>query len=333
MTITELWASSSWRAEAEGWIRDALAAQSVHITGRIEQPRVRIWSAQLTVPTDAGLMWFKENNPGQRAEAAVVATLAVIAPDHVVPPIAVNTDRGWLLSPDRGATLASLHSTDVTMWQRVVAEYADLQRCTVEHGAALRAAGLQRLLPSDVPGHLEELARSLPLEAAASPLRIDQGAAARLVVAAATYRRIAAELDRGPLQPALEHNDLHHNNTFIPRPGEETLHFFDFGDALWGHPFVSLFVPLNVITHEWGTSIEDPRVQRVIDAYLEVWTDLADRAALREQLDLALNLGPVHRLECWRRLLVHVTHEEAAEFSATPRTWIGRVLDRAAAAE
>src|SRR5690348_15197603 len=103
-----VWASQAWRDDAEAWIRDSMAGAGYHQTGPIEQVRVRLWSTQLTVQTSAGMLWFKENHPGQAAEAAIIEELARLAPDHVVAPVAVERTRGWLLSPDHGETLLSL---------------------------------------------------------------------------------------------------------------------------------------------------------------------------------------------------------------------------------
>src|SRR6478609_8969860 len=114
-----VWTSRSWRDEAEAWIHHAVVNAGQELTGPIEQVRVRLWSTQLTVPTTAGMLWFKENHPGQVAEAAVIDELARIAPEHVVAPLAVERSRGWLLSPDHGKTLATLATIDERTWCRV----------------------------------------------------------------------------------------------------------------------------------------------------------------------------------------------------------------------
>jgi hypothetical protein len=328
-SLTEHWTSAGWRTEVERWIHATLAALGRRVTGPVEQPRVRFWSTQLKVPTDDGLVWFKENCPSLRAEAAVVAVLARLTPGHVVAPLAVEPDRGWLLSPDRGATLASLDSTDEATWKLVLTEYADLQRRTVDAAEPLRDAGLPSLLPADAPDHLDRLAAEFQRLPESSPLHIDARQATGLRSAAEALRSPAAELDRGPVPAAFEHNDLHHNNAFVPGPGEETLRFFDFGDALWAHPFTSLAIPLNVMTQEWGTTEDDPRVQRLVDAYLARWTDLADLHELRRLLHLALPFSRVHRLETWRRVLTDATPAEAAEWAEPPRTWIATIIEHA----
>ena len=112
----ELWASPEWRHEADQWIDAALEAFGVQRTGPTEQPRIRFWSTQLTVPTDHGTLWFKENNLGQFAEASIVSVLGEIAPDHVAAPLAIEPSRGWMLTADHGATLDSLGSDEPALW-------------------------------------------------------------------------------------------------------------------------------------------------------------------------------------------------------------------------
>jgi hypothetical protein len=63
----EVWASPEWRQQAEQWIDLVLETFGVARTGPVEQPRIRFWSTQLTVPTDHGTLWFKVTNNAQHA--------------------------------------------------------------------------------------------------------------------------------------------------------------------------------------------------------------------------------------------------------------------------
>jgi hypothetical protein len=191
------------------------------------------------------------------------------------------------------------------------------------------AAGLTPLLPDDVPDHLVRIAETCRLEPVDSPLHVDADLADRLRRAADAYRPIVAELTAGPLPSAFEHNDLHLNNAFIPQAGERTLRFFDFGDAVWGYPLTSIFNAVERAATQWGTTESDPRVVRLIDAYLERWTDLASRGELGQLLELASHLVPVHRLETWRRLLAHATTAEAAPWAYLPRASFAKIAAHA----
>lgn len=322
-----VWRSHQWRSEVEAWVQDVLSEQGIGVTGAVDQPRVRSWSTQLVVPTTEGRMWFKENHPAQRAEAAVIEVIAGLAPEQVVVPVAVQRRRGWLLSRDQGPTLAAEERTDEALWARLTVEFAGLQRRLAGHRAELAAAGLAALPPVDVAGSVERqvaVMRAMPQDSA---VHIDAALAGRALAALPALRATAARLEATAALTSLDHNDLHLNNVFARPPGGSALRFFDFGDALWAHPFTSLSVPVGSMCADWEVEPSDPRVLRVVDAYLEVWSDIAGRAPLREAAALAMAFGPVNRFESWRRLVADSSASEAPEGAQAVRRWLGQVAD------
>ena len=108
----------------------------------------------------------------------------------------------------------------------------------------------------------------------------------------------------------LNHNDLHEHNVFAVDDG---LRFFDFGDALLGDPLSVLLVPLRRVTSRLECWPGDPRVSRIAEAALEVWSDIAPLAQLRRGLDASLQLGKLARSESWLRCLSNLTEAETAE--------------------
>jgi hypothetical protein len=294
----------------------------MRLTGEIGQQRVRAWSTHLRVPTDQGMFWFKENAPGQAFEAALIDAVAQIAPDQVVAPLAVDATRGWLLSPDQGATLRALEATDESLWCRLVAEFGELQRRLAPHSEELARAGLPLMLPPDTPQYVRREAQRMSALPADDPEHMEADAAAQVMGAYQPLSRDAELLSSGPIPLSLEHNDLHHNNAFVPPGDQVRLRFFDFGDAVWAHPFSSLLIPLNVMGEEWNVGYDDPRLRRVVDAYLEVWTDLASRSELRELVAPAVRFGRVHRAESYRRLLAYFDDSARKEYGHMPTVWL-----------
>jgi hypothetical protein len=323
----QVWSSLDWRAEAEAWIRQQLHQHSFRLIGEIEQPLLRAWSTHLKVPTDQGTLWFKENAPGQAFEAALVDAMATIAPDHVVVPIAVESERGWLLTPDQGATFRSLQATDESLWCRLVAEFGDLQRRLAPHGDVLAMTGLPSMLPSVVPDYVRSEAHRMSALPARDPEHMDATLAARVADSFEPLSRDADLLSNGTVPLSLEHNDLHDNNAFVPSGNQVRLRFFDFGDAVWAHPFSSLLIPLNVMGEEWNAGYADPRLQRVVDAYLEVWSDLGTRSELRAIVPPAVRFGRIHRAESWRRLLVDLDETAREEYGQIPIVWLAKMAE------
>ncbi|MFC7625330.1 phosphotransferase [Microlunatus sp. GCM10028923] len=308
--LVAVWTSAAWRAEAEAWIRDRLAAAGIAVTGPIEQPRVRPWSTQLVVPTDRGRYWFKENNPAMAFEAALVARLSELAPGRVLAPVAVAADRGWLLGPDGGRTVRESGGPDEAGFTRILTEYAELQRHLAGHGAELVGTGLPALEPARSAEHLAGQVADLAALPDGHPLRAGSELRARSVAYRPVLVAAAERLAETPIPLSLQHNDLHQNNAFAAEPGRP-LRFFDFGDAVWGHPFCVLHVTLVVLAQEWScgpwsAAGADPRLDRLVDAYLECWSDLAPRAELRRLVEPAMVIGRLHRYNSWHRLLPYL---------------------------
>jgi hypothetical protein len=121
----------------------------------------------------------------------------------------------------------------------------------------------------------------------------------------------------------LNHNDLHENNVFHVADG---LRFFDFADSLLTEPLGVLLIPLNLLSGRLDAGPDDPRLWRVADAALEVWSDLAPMAALRAALPAALQLARLGRAESWARCCVSMDDRELAEWGSTVQQWLGTLL-------
>ncbi|MFC6016653.1 phosphotransferase [Plantactinospora solaniradicis] len=285
-----------WLADSDSWLAEWLAALGITSTGPVRTVRVRAWSILRQVPTDAGRVWFKANVPGNGFEAAVVGALAGWAPDFVVAPLAVDPDRGWLLSPDGGPTLraATADRPDPARWADLLQRYAELQRLVAPHGDRLVGLGLPDLRTARMPATLAELL-------ADPTVTLDPPVRAALVALIPEYDRWCAELAADGLPPSIQHDDLHDDNVFVGGAG---LRFFDWGDACLAHPFGTLLVTLNAAANRFGFEPGGPELGRLRDAYLEPWTELRGRGELLRSVRLALWVAKVGRAVSWRRALV-----------------------------
>ena len=323
----ELWKSVAWQSQVQSWVSQVLATFNIEQTGPVSEPRIRFWSVQLTVPTDHGKLWFKENNPGQFQEAAIVAALAEIAPEHVVAPLAIEPTKGWMISPDHGATLATLQSTDYALWARVLTDFAELQQQVAPHGKRLMNAGLAPLEPSIAGNFVSNqllLHTGLPAE---HPLHLNAEEADCVYAGVPAIEDAAAQLIALGVPLSLEHNDLHPNNAFIPGASTNPLRFFDFGDSYWAHPFSTLYVPLGVMMENWDAPPDDARIRRVLTTYLERWTAYAPLAQLREALEPALQLGRLNRYGSWLRLLIHADDESMRRYGPHALQYLRTLTD------
>jgi hypothetical protein len=319
------WATEAFRHELEQWCTSNL--------GQVEamtQVKLRVWSTVWRVETADGAWFVKQNCPLQAFEAEVAAELARLVPHHVVPVTATDPDRGLLLTPDQGPVFGDTVPDDLEAWCRVASEGARLQRDVAGSVDELVAAGLTSFPVAESPAYLEARTTSLAALPEGDPRRLASEDAARLLAHLPVVRRWADEVSALGLPVTLNHNDLHGNNVFDV--GGE-LRFFDFGDALLSEPLGVLTVTLDVLRHHLECAADDPRLRRVSDAAIDVWTDVTPARELRAALPAALKLGRLGRSESWVRVLASVTEAERAEWGPTAASWLLTLLDEPLAPE
>jgi hypothetical protein len=275
-------------------------------------------------PSDEGLVWFKENNPGHRFEAGLVAALARLAPEDVIVPIAVDRERSWLLTDDHGTTLTHADVGDQPTRCIVVRALARLQ-CTFL--GRLDVSGIIELAPSTAGDRVREVAKEWASLQSGHPLRLEPEVLARAGQAAAILdRRTASLSDVVPLD--LDLNDVYPANIFADRStGVLRPRFFDFGNAIWGHPFVSLHGFLDSVVEWTGTPLSRADRDELLDVYVTVWRDHldADPRVLRSDLDATEALVGVHRLVSWLRLVPYADPIEIQARAEIPRHYLATV--------
>src|SRR5207237_3974448 len=91
-----------------------------------------------------GLVYFKAAALSVRFEAALAEALARWRPDCMLPILAVDVARGWLLSPDAGVTLRSLIGSPeyFAHWRTLLPLYVGVQREFAERVPELLALGM-----------------------------------------------------------------------------------------------------------------------------------------------------------------------------------------------
>jgi hypothetical protein len=314
------WSDPEWLDTALAWADTALDDVGLRRTSWTA-PHSRAWSAVLRLETTGDPFWLKANGDGTRREAALLATLADLDIAATPRPVATDATLGLTLMPDGGATVREAHGgrTPHAVLEDLVARYAALQRTTTPHVETLVACGLDDVRPALMPGLLaglvEECAR------AEGEHVLTTGDAARLRAVLPAYAEACAELAASGIAPALQHDDLHDNNVLARGPV-----FIDWGDAVVGHPFGTMLVTLNTTAYHHDLGPDDPVLHRLVDAYTEVWTDVADRATLRRLVGLAVRVGPLTRAMGWRRALEGCDAPSWSEWGDGVHGWLLEIL-------
>ena len=309
------WRTEEFRGELSEWLEGHVGPVTA-----MEQMHLRPWSTVCRVESAAGVFFAKQNCPPQAFEAQLMAVLARLAPDHVVPVTAIDGDRGLLLTPDQGVVLGEKIATDdLAAWTRVVVAAMELQRELAGHTDELVGAGLVSLPPSQAAAYVDARAASLAALPDADPRRLAPESVEPIRAVRPEIERWVEQVEALGLPDSLVHNDLHAHNVFDTDAG---LRFFDFGDSLLMQPLAALLIPLNVLAHRLEAPVGDARLWTVADAALEVWSDVAPLSELRAALPAALQLGRLGRVESWARVCATMTSEELGEDGDAAAAWL-----------
>ena len=313
------WDDPRWQASARAWVTERLAEQGTPPTGPIEEVRVRPWSVTHRAPTATGPAWFKANTPGCAYEAGLAASLATWAPGRVLPPLAVDASRGWLLTADAGPTLREVIAKErlLPTWTAMLQAYAALQRDLSARSAEMLAQGVPDHRPEQLPTRLAALLSDPRIQADLGPDRLD--AVRKAAPAAADW---CAELSADGIPASLQHDDLTDANVF---PDGDRFRFFDWGDSSVAHPFGSLLVAIGFAAYLLKLDPGATELGRLRDAYLEPWTDLAPLTDLRRSASLACRVTRVSKALAWQRALHDPAIPVDPDFGAAVADWLGEL--------
>jgi hypothetical protein len=306
----ERWASEAFRDELSDFVRDAVGPPT-----SLTPVHVRPWSSVWRAETKSGVWYAKENCAEQDHEAALLLTLEEIAPGRVVPVVAAKD--ALFLMPDLGTPLGESVAGDIDAWCRITASAAELQRLVAPYVDRL---GLVSLPPASASRHTESVLERLTAFAEGDPRRPSDEDAQRVRELLPSVERWAEQVAALPLPLTLVHNDLHAYNVFEVNGG---IRLFDLGDAVAMEPMAGLLIPLNVLSNDLDAGPDDPRLWRVADAALEVWSDVVPLTELRAALPAALQLARLGRVESWERVARSMDPEQLTEFGDAAASWLG----------
>jgi hypothetical protein len=304
--VREEWLSARWRAEVVGWLDDCLARVGMRRVGEVAQPRVRPWGTVLTAPTTRGPVWVKAPGVETLFEVALYELLERVAPRWILRPIAVDTERGWVVLPDGGSPLGEgLGKAElVAAMVAVLPEYGRLQRELMPHVPSLLSVGVVDMRAPVMPARFDEAAEAVGRYVAGH--QEERETYRRALGMREAFVEWCEELREATVPASLDHNDLHPWNIFMVGG---TPRFYDWGDSVVAHPFASMLVGLAMIGDENAAA-----VRRARDAYLEAFTDLAPHRELVAELELAVRVSKVARALVWQRAV----GDEPGEFAGAP---------------
>jgi hypothetical protein len=295
------WMDPRTIAEAQAWFRDAAARAGRPIVGDLEQAHVRPWSTVFRAATADEPVYLKLCGPSQAFEPALTALVAGTAGALLPDVIAVHLREPWMVLADGGDKLRDIlcGSELLAAWEAILPPYADLQRAFLGRDDEILATATPDRRLDRLVGDLRLVLDDDRVLGAAGDAF---GPAAREHLRALLPRieRLANELASFGIGPTVQHDDLHDGNVLRKR-GRTVI--FDWGDASFTQPLLSLGVILEHSARRAGLDRHAAPVLRLRDAYLEPWTALRPRPMLEEAADLGARLSTLTQALSWYRVV------------------------------
>ena len=308
MNLLHRCTDSVWLNETAAWVKAQLAARGVALVASPIRVRVLPWSAVYRCPTTDGNVFFKACAPSQAFEPALMRYLAERRPDDVLPVLAADLERAWLLLPDGGEVLRHVltGSADdlLAHWSAILPQLAALQIDLTADAVHLLSLGVMDRRPSALPALYHDLlARTehWPLD---HPDGLSRDDLPRLQAFAPRLSSLCEELAALGPPDTLVHDDLHDGHIFVQSDGDGPRYrFFDYGDGCVGHPFFQLIAPQRFYARAYDElELDEAAVQSLYELYTSTWDDMpaTDRRRARQ---LALAIGPLIRALTWYNAL------------------------------
>ena len=290
------WSRPGWHAEATEWISRQVSALGREPAGEIRQ--LKLWgiSCVLQVSTDRGTLYFKAacRSPLFADEPSVTRALAELFPSNVPHPLAVESDRQWMLLEDFGNDLLA-GSSDIGAWEGAVRSFARMQADAAPQVERLLSSGCIDRRLAVIDAQIDGLVGDPRV---LSDLSADE--AVRICALAPELKAMCARLAEFAVPQTLVHGDLNSGNVAL---GDRGCVFFDWTDACVAHPFLDLIL---LLISDSGPGEQLPHVpdarERLIQAYLGGWSAFEPNDRLQQAWALAEPLGWLHQAISYQHL-------------------------------
>ena len=315
------WESVGWHDAACDWIEDQLAALGRVVHKPIIQQRAWGLSCTMKVGTDSGDVYFKATPSFMAHEGMAMQAVADQCPQLLPPPLAVDSERGWLLTPDYGS--AMLHECAViSRWEEALRVFSAAQ---VEQAESIEY-WLSLNIPDRRLGHMVEMVDPLiascakMLSGGSDGLSEDEVSA--LLSLSMPLKMMLARLAQFDVPHTLVHGDLGGN--ILMR--EDSYIFFDWTDVCVSHPFFEMATISGAYFDESVLKDSPDADARLRDAYLQPWTALMPMDKLVEAFDASRPLGALHQAMTYMWILTNISPDARPELQGGLLHWVRNLL-------
>ncbi len=299
------WEYPGWFATAVDWIEASLPE-----TVRVDQYATWSVSSLHRVETAVGRYYFKAAPTRFRHEAIVTEMLAERFPETIPRPIAIDGERGWMLTADFGDELVA--TTEAPYWVGALDTLGSLQRKSVASVESLLKSGCLDRRPRTLQSEVEELASE-------GSEWLPEASVQRLRAGLSRIHDLCEEIASSPIPNTLVHGDFHADNIAISN-GRYLI--FDWTDACIAHPFVDV---ATFLRYAERTSTQATR-EHWRNHYLRGWEELASHEVATQLLERVAPLAAMHQVITYRWLFDSLDPSEHWQFGSALEDWVTRAL-------
>jgi hypothetical protein len=321
------WEQDNWLGDVRQWTESELIRHGLTITGPLDAFHVRAWSIVVRVPTNAGQFYFKALCPVLRYEPGITKALSEWQPKIIMPVMAIDAERGWMLMPDGGVLLRRVIETDHNLnhWKSVLHKYSELQIAMIPHVRELMNMGVHDRRLEELPSLYTSLINDRQILLIDQPDGLTLEEFEKLQKNTSTFGAKCKELAGYGIPETLQHDDFHDANIFFD---QDNLKFFDWAESFIAHPFFTMVVTTRVIAYQFGLDENSKEIKGLQDLYLEHWQEYGNRRELSEAFRLAMVIGKVNRALTWHMVMSRIPEQLRGEDSGAVPGWLQLFLER-----
>ena len=232
-------------------------------------------------------------------------------PETIPRPIAIDGERGWMLTADFGDDLVATTEPPIG-WELWTRSGAFNGRACLPLRSLL-TSGCRDRRPRTLQREVEELASE-------GSEWLSDSLAHRLRAGLSRFHDLCEEVASSPIPNTLVHGDFHAENIAI---SDDRYLIFDWTDACIAHPFVDA---ATFLRYAERASIDRATRERWRDHYLRGWEGFAPHDVASHLFELVTPLAALHQVITYRWLLDSLDPSERWQFGSALEDWVARAL-------
>lgn len=236
---------------------------------------------------EGDFIYLKSANQAAFFESRLTTYLSKKFPDTAVELLAANHKSNWMLMKKLPGVLLR-NTKSMNAYVSMTRNYATLQQQVMPDVHDLLSLGVidRRLsiLKKEIDDNLERLCAT----------GLEEEETQKILSMKPELLSMCEEMV-GVLPDTLDHGDLHSGNVFVD---QNSVRFFDWGDASITHPFLSTRVFWNSLFELLEEDTDENWMRKISEfrpVYLDMWKEYAPMHVLKRQLFLAEQVGCVYR--------------------------------------